>query len=95
MERQKVREIDNIRFLFLVRFFLEYFLGLYAYERTKGVDPGSEDAHDFDLIAEMTDPGSIAYVGMRMKLSLDEKVESNCFHRRSSRSDVHLAAAMD
>lgn len=74
MERAKVREMDNIRLLFLVRFFLEYFLGLYAYERSIGLDAKSEDAHDFDLIAEMTDPNSIAYVGKRMSQSLEEKV---------------------
>lgn len=74
MERQKVREIDNIRFLFLVSFFLQYFLALYAFERSKNIDIASEEAHDFDLIAEMTEPGSIAYVCLRMKLSMDEKV---------------------
>ena len=74
MERAKVKEVDNIRFLFTVRLFLEYFLGLREYEISKGIDPKSEDSHDFDLIAEFTETSSIVYVCLRMKMTLDEKV---------------------
>jgi replication fork protection complex subunit Tof1/Swi1 len=74
MERAKVREADNIRYLFLVCFFLEYFLALREYETSSGVDPASEDGHDFDLISEMSDPATIGYVALRMKLCLEDEV---------------------
>ncbi len=74
MERAKVREVDNIRYLFLVRFFLEYFLALREYEISSGIDPATEDGHDFDLIAEITDPITIGYVALRMKMCLEEEV---------------------
>lgn len=74
MQRAKIKEVDNIRFLFLSRFFLEYFLNLYTYERSQGIDPTSEDAHDFDLVAQMTEPASIAFVCLRMTSALEEKV---------------------
>ena len=74
MQRPKVRESDHARFLFLVRFFMEYFLALYAYEKTQNLDPASDEAHDFDLVAEMTENASILYVCLKMKEALDEKV---------------------
>lgn len=74
MQRSNIKEADNTRFLFLSRFFLEYFLNLYSYEKSQGIDPTSEDAHDFDLIAQMTEPASIAFVCLRMKMALEEKV---------------------
>ena len=74
MERAKVREVDNIRFLFLIRLFLEYFLALREYEISQGVDMTTEDGHDFDLIAEATDPASIVYVCLRMKAAQEDQV---------------------
>lgn len=74
MQRPKIKEMDNTRFLFLSRFFLEYFLELYEYEKSQGLNPADEDSHDFDLIAEMTEPVSIAFVALRMKTALEEKV---------------------
>ena len=74
MQRAKIKEVDNTRFLFLSRFFLEYFLHLYAYERSQDMNHTSEEAHDFDLIAEMTEPASIAFVCVRMTKALEEKV---------------------
>ena len=77
MERAKVREVDNIRFLFLVRLFLEYFLALREYELSQGVDMTTEEGHDFDLIAEATDPASIVYVCLRMKAAQEDQVRSH------------------
>lgn len=74
MERLKVKESDTIRFLFLARFFLEFFMLVYADEKERGIDPQSEEGHDFDLIAEMTEPASIGFVTKRMKDLLEEKV---------------------
>ncbi|KAI5476063.1 hypothetical protein MNV49_000435 [Pseudohyphozyma bogoriensis] len=73
MERLKVKESDTVRFMFLARFFLEFFLLLQADEKKKGISPLSEKGHDFDLIAEMTEPSSIAFVTARIKNSLEEK----------------------
>lgn len=73
MERLKVKESDTIRFLFLSRFFLEFFLLVYNDEKRQGIDPQSEEGHDFDLIAEMTEPQSIGFVTARMKGALEEK----------------------
>lgn len=85
MQRAKIKEADNTRLLFLSRFFLEYFLNLYAYERSQEMDPQSEDAHDFDLIASMTEPASIAYVAMRMQGALAEKVSRLLCRLRKSK----------
>lgn len=74
MERAKVREVDNVRYLFLVRFFLEYFIALREYEVAQSIDPASEDGHDFDLIAEISEASTIGYVALRMKLCLEEEV---------------------
>lgn len=73
MEREKVREADTVRFLYLVRFFFQFYLLLRAQEQAAGIDPSSERGHDFDLIAEMTDPACMAFVTMRMKAAMDEK----------------------
>lgn len=78
MERLKVKESDTIRFLFLSRFFLEFFLLLYEDEKRRGIDPEKdENGHGFDLIAEMTEPQCIGFVTQRMKIGLDEKVSWN------------------
>ncbi|GAA5880461.1 hypothetical protein JCM16303_005390 [Sporobolomyces ruberrimus] len=73
MERLKVRESDTIRFLFLVRFFLEFFLLIYHEEESRGISHLSDEGHDFGLIAEMTEPQAIGYVTQRMKVGLEEK----------------------
>jgi hypothetical protein len=74
MERMKVRESDTIRFLFLVRFFLELFLLVYHEEESRGISHLSDEGHDFGLIAEMTEPQAIGFVTQRMKVGLEEKV---------------------
>lgn len=74
MERLKVKESDTVRFLYLSRFFLEFFLLVYNDERARGVDPQSDEGHDFDLVAEMTETHSIAFVVDRMKKALEDKV---------------------
>lgn len=53
---------------------MEFFLLVYQDEHTRGVDPTSEEGHNFDLIAEMTEPSSIGFVTQRMKIALEEKV---------------------
>lgn len=74
MERLKVKEKDTTRFLFLSRFFLEFFLLVHQDEQMRGIHPLSEEAHGFELIAEMTEPQSIAFVTTRMKKAMEDKV---------------------
>lgn len=79
MERLKVKESDTVRFLFLSRFFLEFFLLVNADERTRGIDTSSDEGHDFDLIAEMTETQAIGFVIDRMRKAFEEKVRMACF----------------
>ncbi|GAA96533.1 uncharacterized protein L969DRAFT_95002 [Mixia osmundae IAM 14324] len=72
-ERPKVREADHLRYLFLSRFFLEYFLLLIASEKAAGIDPSSEQGHDFDLVADMTEIDTVNLVTKRMRIGLDDK----------------------
>lgn len=81
MERLKVKESDTIKFLFLSRFFLEFFLLVFEKNKGKGkaveVVPEGEaenEPWDFGLIAIMTEPASIGFVTARMKMAMDEKV---------------------
>ena len=74
MERAKVQATDTLRFLFLTRFFLEFFLLLRVDEEKRGVlIVNGEMVHDFDLVAVMTEPSSIAFVTAVMKSTLDLK----------------------
>lgn len=93
MERLKVKASDTVRFLFLARFFLEFFLLVYRDEQARGVDPQSDEGHDFDLIAEMTEPQSIAFVTSRMKFALEEKVRPD--QGRCTERDVDAFATAD
>ncbi|KAK4058290.1 Topoisomerase 1-associated factor 1 [Microbotryomycetes sp. JL221] len=72
-EKPKIQQTDRIRFLFLTRFFMEFFLLLYQQEQIKSIDPQSDEGHDFDLIAEMTDPQSIGFVAATMNNAMQEK----------------------
>lgn len=76
-----MRQIDNIRFMFLSSFFIQYFLSLYAFERAQPAfsEDNVDENHDFDLVAEVTDTVYISYVCMRMKICLDDKVSWNDF----------------
>ncbi|GAA5828412.1 hypothetical protein JCM11251_006233 [Rhodosporidiobolus azoricus] len=74
MERLKVRESDTVRFLFLSRFFLEFFLLLYRDDEARGIAHDDEEkGHDFGMVAEMTETGAIGFVTMRMRAALEEK----------------------
>ncbi|KAK4051924.1 Topoisomerase 1-associated factor 1 [Microbotryomycetes sp. JL201] len=73
LEHLKVQESDTVRFLYLSRFFMEFFLLLYDNEKARGIDPQSDEGHDFDLIAEMTEPQSIGFVVRKMHAAMEEK----------------------
>ena len=66
-ERPKVTEKDNLRLLFVTKWFLEFFLC----ERARQPE-GSK--WKFGLIAEVTDRGWIVWVLRRMREAQEEKV---------------------
>ena len=82
IKKEKAKELDNVRFLVLVSLFLQYFLLLQQQEQTRNIKHTSEEGHDFDLVAEVTELACLDYVLARIRLSLDEKVDNKiCFER--------------
>jgi replication fork protection complex subunit Tof1/Swi1 len=83
MERLKVKESDTIRFLFLSRFFLEFFLLVRLDEAKNGPrGVGQTELRGFELIAEVTEVAFIGFVTSRMKKSLEEKVSPSSSNLR-------------
>ncbi|EPQ50778.1 timeless-domain-containing protein [Gloeophyllum trabeum ATCC 11539] len=67
-ERAKITEKDNLRLLYVTKWFLEFFL------RERAARDGKDgQAWDFGLIAEVTDRGWIVWVLKRMREAVDEK----------------------
>ncbi|KAH8930022.1 hypothetical protein BT69DRAFT_1275789 [Atractiella rhizophila] len=64
MERAKVKQMDAVRLMFLTRFFLEFFRRL---KSSRSASCG------WDLIGDMLDPSSFAFVVARMKMAHEEK----------------------
>lgn len=95
MERQKVRETDNVRALFLSTFFLEFFLcsraralAREATDKGKGREgKGLRSSRDweFGFVAEFSEIDAVRWVVARMRLTMDDRVRSNFsmahFHR--------------
>jgi len=75
-ERPKVTEKDNLRLLFVTKWFLEYFLAAQSKKKNVGTESGSalEDAWSFGLISEVVERGWIVWVLKRMSGATDEKV---------------------
>ncbi|KAF5339101.1 hypothetical protein D9611_011155 [Ephemerocybe angulata] len=84
-ERAKITEKDNLRLLFVTKWFLEYFLTMQAKEsaasasKTKDAaktrtDGGEEEVKwEFGLIAEVTERVWIVWVLKRMREAMEEK----------------------
>ncbi|KAJ3078547.1 Topoisomerase 1-associated factor 1, partial [Rhizoclosmatium hyalinum] len=68
-ERQHVVDGDFVRFLVLVRFFLEYQVDLLK----KVVDPVEKEKFDFDTVTDFINSRSMLFVTKRMQIYLDEK----------------------
>ncbi|KAF9644412.1 timeless-domain-containing protein [Thelephora ganbajun] len=68
-ERPKITEKDNLRLLFITKWFLEFFLQAHAKEKTLK----QENIWDFGFVAEVTDRGWITWVLRRMREALDAK----------------------
>lgn len=69
-ERAKIAEKDNLRLLFITKWFLEFFLQ--ARTKDKALEKGN--SWDFGLVAEVMDREWIAWVLKRMREALDAKV---------------------
>ena len=69
-ERPKITEKDNLRLLFVTKWFLEFFLQARAKEKALK----KENSWDFGVVAEVTDRAWIAWVLKRMREALDAKV---------------------
>jgi replication fork protection complex subunit Tof1/Swi1 len=69
-ERPKITEKDNLRLLFITKWFLEFFLQVHAKEK----DLEKENSWDFGSVAEVTDRVWITWVLKRMREALDAKV---------------------
>lgn len=69
-ERPKITEKDNLRLLFITKWFLEFFLQAHSKEK----DLKKENSWDLGSVAEVTDRVWIAWVLKRMHEALDAKV---------------------
>ncbi|KAK0205546.1 timeless protein-domain-containing protein [Desarmillaria ectypa] len=65
-ERAKITNKDNLRLLYVTKWFLEFFLAMRAKEKDKGV-------WRFDLVAEVTERTWIVWVLKRMREASEEK----------------------
>ncbi|KAG5641373.1 hypothetical protein DXG03_005379 [Asterophora parasitica] len=68
-ERAKITEKDNLRLLFITKWFLEFFLTM----RTKEKEKGAEGRWGFGLIAEVTERAWIVWALKRMREAVEEK----------------------
>ena len=66
-ERAKITEKDNLRLLYVAKWFLEFFLCARARQ-------GPAEAWSFGLVAEVTDRVWIVWVLKRMRQAVEEKV---------------------
>ena len=69
-ERAKITEKDNLRLLYVAKWFLEFFLCARARQ-------GAAEAWSFGLVAEVTDRAWIVWVLKRMRQAVEEKVRSS------------------
>lgn len=83
-ERPKITEKDNLRLLYVTKWFLEFFLSMRAKEQEKMKAASREkdngDAKErwkFGLIAEVTERAWIVWVLKRMREAVEEKVCRN------------------
>ena len=72
-ERAKVTEKDNLRLLYVTKWFLEFFLTMRTHAAANK-DPSAEEKWEFGLIAEVTERTWIVWVLKRMREAMEEKV---------------------
>jgi replication fork protection complex subunit Tof1/Swi1 len=66
-ERPHITDKDNLRLLFLVRWFLEYFIVSHK-----------DKKWSYELVSEVIDRGMVVWVLKRMRNALEEKVCIRC-----------------
>ncbi|KAF8177653.1 timeless protein-domain-containing protein [Pholiota molesta] len=69
-ERPKITEKDNLRLLYVTKWFLEYFLAMRSKEQSEKT---GQDRWNFGLIAEVTERSWIIWVLKRMREAVEEK----------------------
>ena len=67
-ERPKITEKDNLRLLYVTKWFLEFFLAM------RGKEQDGQEKWSFGLIAEVTERSWIIWVLKRMREAVEEKV---------------------
>jgi replication fork protection complex subunit Tof1/Swi1 len=72
-ERPKITEKDNLRLLFVTKWFLEYFLAV----RTQEKSAGASEPWAFGLVGEVIERSWIVWVLKRMNGAVEEKVGGN------------------
>ena len=70
-ERPKITEKDNLRLLYVTKWFLEFFLEMQGKEQEQ---KNGEERWSFGLIAEVTERSWIIWVLKRMRDAVEEKV---------------------
>lgn len=77
-ERPKITEKDNLRLLYVTKWFLEFFLSMRAKEqgqtKEEKAKSDTKERWNFGLIAEVTERGWIVWVLKRMREAVEEKV---------------------
>jgi replication fork protection complex subunit TIMELESS/Tof1/Swi1 len=71
-ERPKITEKDNLRLLFVTKWFLEFFLAALAKDSKDSVGTGW--GWGFELVTEVVDRGWIVWILRRMRGAVEEKV---------------------
>ena len=69
-ERAKITEKDNLRLLYVAKWFLDFFLCF------RGARQEPADTWSFGLVAEVTDRAWIVWVLKRMRQAVEDKVQS-------------------
>jgi replication fork protection complex subunit Tof1/Swi1 len=70
-ERPKITEKDNLRLLFVTRWFLQFFQGMHSNAKEANKDI---DRWNFGLVADLTEKAWIVWILRRMREAVEEKV---------------------
>ena len=79
-ERPKITDKDNLRLLYVTKWFLEFFLA------ARANDKGNDKRWEFGLVGEVIERGWIVWVLKRMRGAVEEKVR----HRLLLQSRLHF-----
>lgn len=75
-ERPKITEKDNLRLLFVTKWFLEFFLVSKTRSSSNTNPTAAEGTWGFGLVAEVIERGWIVWVLKRMREAVEEKVRA-------------------